>query len=228
MVLSRKGLLSPVQESEETSRSPIESAAMSLCSPGRSLAHALNKRKLVNRSAVLEKVAKTIIGCFASGPLMSDDNPEIQRFSPENNALYGEHISIPACAPFLAPPACERGVECSSAAGHEEPAKKAQLVDSTRSAFWAVPASPFFALPRLGIPHIPPSGRPKCSLSPLPIIDPRPSVIKQSFEPCTALPVLRSSDRDTRMSGAFQESPSHSLSNSVKNGDFHATGNALT
>jgi hypothetical protein len=63
MVSSRKGLLSPVQESEEISfslgGSSIVSAAMSLCPPITSLAPVLNTRKLVNCRSVLEKVVKT-------------------------------------------------------------------------------------------------------------------------------------------------------------------------
>lgn len=167
---------------------------------------------------------------------MSDENPEIQPSSPEKNALDGEHIYILACAPFLAPPACECGVEFSLAAGHEEPTGYAQqecgglanINTPTGSASLAVPALPSFAPPRVEIPHTPPPGRPKCSLSPITFIDPRPSVTKQSFEPYTTLPVSRSSDRGTRTSGAFQDSTSHSLPNSVKNGDFHLTGNSLT
>jgi hypothetical protein len=145
---------------------------------------------------------------IASSTTPSHDDPETQP------------VSVPASAPFLPPPACDRPVDPSFAAGQ-----------STTSLNIG---RPFLFPPRLDIPHIPPPVLPKFTLPPrFSITELRPTAIKELFERRNAPSLPPYDDGDVLMGSIPPDSlPQRQLGDHYGSNlltgierDFHATGN---
>jgi hypothetical protein len=114
---------------------------------------------------------RSVIASSTTKRSISHDDPEPQL------------ASVPASAPFLPPPACDRPVDPSFAA-----------------AALNIPRRPLLFPPRIDIPRIPPPVLPKFVLPPrFSITDLRPTAIKELFERRTAPSLPQYDDGDVLM-----------------------------
>ena len=194
----------------------------------------LDEGKLVRGCYARDKVAKADVDCCASGPLTTHNDPETQAFSRPIKALCAQRVSVPASVPFLVPPACERRIDTSLAAGHEEGISSSRqkcnslISISTSFASMDIPERSVVFPSRLDIPNGPPPVLPKFVLPPpFTLTELRPTGIKDLFKPRTAHSPPRYDHGDVLMRSVPPDSLRSSLLTGLKR-DFHPTGNGLT